>query len=77
MDEAMKKKSVRFIRGYSEGEINGIANFSQSMYLAVIYNYDNEDKAGEDRSYTNYCNRIRERAKNLKDLLIQYEVRFI
>lgn len=77
MDTAMQKQSVRFFRDYSEGEIDGIANFSQSMYLATVYNYDNEDEAGEDKSYTNYCNRIRERAKDLKDLLIQYAVRFI
>ena len=77
MDTATEKQSIRFFRDYSEGEIDGIANFSQSMYLANIYNYDSEDEAGEDRTYMNYCNMINERAKTLKDLIIQYALRFI
>ena len=77
MRAATSKKSVLFFRNYSEGEIDGIASFSQSMYLAVIYNYDSEDEPREDKTYTNYCNRINERAKVLKDLLIENAVRFM
>lgn len=77
MDTADSRRSIRFFRDYTEGEIDAIAFFSQTMYLAIIYNHENIDEAQESRSYMNYCNVIRERSKELKDLIIQYAVRFL
>lgn len=77
MEDAHDMQSVRFFRDFSQGEIDGIADFSLSMYMAVIYNFDNVDEAGEDRTYENYAIKIRTRARNLKDLLSDFATRFL
>lgn len=77
MEDENDMQSVRFFRDRSQGEIDGIADFSYSMYLSVIYNYDNEDEAAEDRSYNNYCVKIRTRARDLNKLLADYASRFL
>lgn len=77
MEDAKNMQSVKFFRDFSQGEIDGIADFSLSMYMTIIYNFNNEEEAGEDRTYNNYAIKIRTRARNLKDLLSEYATRFL
>lgn len=77
MEDARTMESVRFFRDFSQGEIDGISDFGMDMYLALMFNHDSTDLAGEERTYLNFCNRIRERASDLKNLLSDYAVRFL
>lgn len=76
MEDATCKQAIKFFRDYSQGEIDGVADFSQSMYLATIYDFDDKNEEEQDKNYMEYCNRINKRAKDLKDLLIKYALRF-
>lgn len=76
METADSKRSVRFFRDYTEGEIDGIGFFSQTMYLAVIYDYASEDEEEESKGYKNYCRKIQERTSELTKLIRDYERRF-
>lgn len=77
LSESTSKKSAVFFRDFSQGQIDGIYNLAIGMYLEIIYNRDAENEEAENIAYKRFCTQIRERANELRNLLIQYASRYV